>query len=85
MKLYQISNEFEMNTIDDMSIIYSQDFSQVYQADQIETLILSEFHDPTCVEKVKEIVQKIPQYKESEFDSYIEDLISKEILIVCGE
>ena len=85
MKTLKFSDGFEINMIGENSVIYSQDFSQVFHAGQIESLILREFVSPKCVSEVKAKMQSIQGFTESEFNNFVNDLINKKILVFYEE
>lgn len=85
MKLYQLSSKHEINILENISIIYSQDFSQMYHADTLETYIITFFNTPTSIEAVEEKISKIPNFNRNEFYEYITDLIEKQIIEECNE
>ena len=85
MELYKVSERFEINYIGEKAIIFSNDFLNVYQAGLIESMILKSFSTPSRISLVKEKMRAIPQFNEHEFESFINDLIIKEILVAHEE
>ena len=80
MKKYQLTEQYEMNIIGDMSIVFSQDLTKIYQAGKIETIIISAFKAPITIQSVKERVCNIEKFNEDEFILFISNLIERNII-----
>lgn len=82
MTKYVLSSEFEKNTIDDKCILFSQDCRKIYEANVIETIIVTQFEKPCSIGEVEEKCRQIEGFNREEFYDFINDIINKHIIVL---
>ncbi len=61
-------------------IAFSQDLTEIYQMNSLETLIVSSFENPTTKEEAISVISKIEGFNSQEYDTFFQDLIDKKII-----
>ena len=80
MEKYILSDNFEINYIDNTSIIYSNDFKGIFQCGVLETEIIQSFVAPIMMESVEEKFSKYDNFSKEEFDMFSKALLLNQII-----
>ncbi len=78
---YKISDNFEINIVEDRHIYISHDFSAVYSVDDIGSYIINCFETEKTIDEVYVPFSSMEDFNKEEFFEFIRIIIENKIIV----